>query len=207
MQTINEGGVATFTATASGRNTRGFKYQWFKLARSGKSVTVGSLRSRHLIINNARLEDEGLYYSCVSNEWNNTKCSLIVNLTINGKVVHNKIYVHMTRLLNISLAASSVFTTHPQDQFIHNKEDAIFECAVNRSESLTINWTRNNEYITPNSHYKTSIKITNEGKISVLELKQATVDDSGVYRCIATNTDNHETVFSKLAELLSKIKT
>ena len=97
----------------------------------------------------------------------------------------------------ISLVTSSVFTTHPQDQFIHNNEDAVFECAANGSESLMINWTRNDEPIL-DLHYF----ILNGTMRSVLEVNKATVDDSGIYQCIAINVDNE--IVSKPAELLSK---
>ena len=82
-QTVSEGGVATFTATASGIKTRRFKYEWFKF-KGEKSAIVG--RDRSLIISNVRVEDAGSYYSCVTNEWNNRKCSVSANLTISGKL-------------------------------------------------------------------------------------------------------------------------
>ena len=82
-QTVSEGRVATFTATATGIKTREFEYEWFKFERL-KSITVG--RKRNLIINDVRVENEGSYYSCVKNEWNNMKCSPTVNLTISGKI-------------------------------------------------------------------------------------------------------------------------
>ena len=97
-----------------------------------------------------------------------------------------------------SLATSSVFTTHPQDQFIHNNEDAVFECAANGSESLMINWTRNDKPIKDTLFY-----VSNGTRRSVLEVSKATVDDSGIYQCIATNADN-KTIVSEPAELLSK---
>ena len=97
----------------------------------------------------------------------------------------------------ISLATSSAFTTHPQDQFIHNNDDAVFECAANGSESLMISWTRNDEP-TLDPHFYVS-----NGARSVLEVRKATVDDSGIYQCVATNADN-ETIVSEPAELLSK---
>ena len=97
----------------------------------------------------------------------------------------------------ISLATFSAFTTHPQDQFIHNDDDAVFECAANGSESLMISWTRNDEPIL-DSHFYVS-----NGTRSVLEVRKATVDDSGIYQCVATNADN-ETIVSEPAELLSK---
>ena len=83
IQTVSEGGVATFIATATGIKTREFKYEWFKFERP-KSITVG--RNSRLNINNVRVENEGLYYSCVKNEWNNINCSYRVSLTISGKL-------------------------------------------------------------------------------------------------------------------------
>ena len=82
-QTVSEGGVATFTATASGIKTREFKYEWIKF-EGQKSTIVG--RNKYLIIDTVRVEDTGSYYSCVTNEWNSTKCSVIVNLIISGKL-------------------------------------------------------------------------------------------------------------------------
>ena len=76
----------------------------------------------------------------------------------------------------------------------------MFECAANGSESLKISWIRNNELISNSK----SNKIQNDGAKSVLKVKKATVDNSGIYWCIATNADNEE-VSSKPAELLSKI--
>ena len=99
----------------------------------------------------------------------------------------------------LSLVTSSVFTTHPQDQFIHNNEDAVFECAANGSESLNITWIKNNVHI-PNSNLT---EVSHGEKRSFLNVDKATVDDSGIYQCIAANANN-ETVFSKPAELLSK---
>ena len=81
-QTVSEGGVATFTATASGINAREFKYKWYK-SEGQDSTIVG--RKRNLVITNVRVEDAGLYYSCVKNEWSNTNCSVAVNLTIISK--------------------------------------------------------------------------------------------------------------------------
>ena len=95
-----------------------------------------------------------------------------------------------------SLATFFVFTTHPQDKFIHNNEDAVFECAANRSKSLMINWTRNDVHISNQRSYT----ITNYGKRSILRINSATIDDSGIYQCIASN----KVVSSKPAELLSK---
>ena len=90
-QTVSEGGVATFTATASGIKTRESNYyKWIKLERP-KQTTVG--RDRSLIINNVRIEDTGLYFICVKNQWNNTKCSVTVNLTISGKL-QDHIQIH-----------------------------------------------------------------------------------------------------------------
>ena len=101
--------------------------------------------------------------------------------------------------MTISLATSSVFTTHPQDQFIYNKKVAVFECAANGSDTLMITWTKDNKPI-KNSHLN---NIIHSGKKSILKIKKARVDSSGVYWCIAANADN-EVVISNPAELLSK---
>ena len=108
-------------------------------------------------------------------------------------------YVLGLSLNNFTIATSSVFITHPQDQFIHINEDAVFECVANGSESLTINWTRSVE---TSSRLKTSNIITNGGKRSILQVKKSRIADSGFYWCIATNADN-KVVSSKPAELLS----
>ena len=76
----------------------------------------------------------------------------------------------------------------------------MFECAANGSESLMISWIRNSEDISNSK----SNKIQNSQMTSTLKIKKVTVDDSGIYQCIATNADNEE-VLSKPAELLSKI--
>ena len=91
-QTVSEGGVATFTATASGIKTREFEFEWFKFNRTKSNITVG--RNRNLIINNVGVNDAGSYYSCVKNEWNNRKCSVAVTLIINGKL-QDYIYVQV----------------------------------------------------------------------------------------------------------------
>ena len=115
-------------------------------------------------------------------------------------MVRYRQYILMYYLI-ISLATPSVFTTHPQDQFIHINEDAVFECVANGSESLTISWDRSVE---TSSRLKISNEITNGGRRNILKVKKSRIADSGFYWCIATNADN-EVVLSKSAELLSKI--
>ena len=102
-----------------------------------------------------------------------------------------------------SLATSSLFTTHPQYQFIHINDNAVFECAANGSESLTIKWVRNNGQI-PEGRFQISNTTRDGGITSVLKVSKSTVGDSGFYWCIATNAD-YEKKSSQLAELLSKI--
>ena len=85
-QTVSEGGVATFTATASGIKTREFEFKWIKFDRKKSTILHVVGRNRHLAINNVRVEDAGLYYSCVTNQWHNIKCSATVNLNISGKL-------------------------------------------------------------------------------------------------------------------------
>ena len=75
-------------------------------------------------------------------------------------------------------------------------------CAANGSESLTISWTRNKVHVT-SSRLKISNDIINGERRSVLAVKNSTIRDSGLYRCVTTNADN-EMISSKPAELLSE---
>ena len=60
-QTVSEGGVATFTATASGiKTTSGeFEYEWWKLSNGRQSIMVE--RKKHLKIQNVKIKDGGSY--------------------------------------------------------------------------------------------------------------------------------------------------
>ena len=84
-QTVSEGGVATFTATASGIKTtsREFEYEWWKLSNGQQSVMVG--KKKRLQIQNVKIKDRGDYFCIISNEWGNTLISESVHLTVNGK--------------------------------------------------------------------------------------------------------------------------
>ena len=85
-QTVNEGGVAVFTATAKGIKTREFKYQWMKMKLNSRQMTVIS-RKKQLQIKNVTIENRMYSYYCiVTNEWDNTKQSTLVHLTVNGKM-------------------------------------------------------------------------------------------------------------------------
>ena len=84
-QTVSEGGVATFTATASGIKTRSgeFEYEWWKLSNGQQSVMVG--KKKRLQIHNVKIKDRGDYFCIISNEWGNTLISESVHLIVNGK--------------------------------------------------------------------------------------------------------------------------
>ena len=91
----------------------------------------------------------------------------------------------------------------PQNQIVNYNQKAIFECFVNGSgSSLTVTWERNrNQY---NSGNMNNILHSN-GVRSSLTINQATVRDSGKYRCRATN-DNGSSTVSTEAELISKLR-
>ena len=88
----------------------------------------------------------------------------------------------------------------PQNQIVNYNQKAIFECFVNgSSSSLTVTWERNrNQY---NSGNVNNILHSNGVRSSY----QATVRDSGKYRCRATN-DNGSSTVSTEAELISKLR-
>ena len=85
-QTVSEGGVATFTATASGIKTRSgeFEFEWWKLSNGQQSLMVK--RTKRLQIQNVKIKDRGEYYCVVINEWGNKKISDSVHLIVTGKI-------------------------------------------------------------------------------------------------------------------------
>ena len=84
-QTVSEGGVVTFIATASGIKTRSgeFDYEWWKLSNGQQSVMVR--RKKRLQIRNVKIKDEGDYYCIVENEWGNKMTSESVHLVVTCK--------------------------------------------------------------------------------------------------------------------------
>lgn len=92
-----------------------------------------------------------------------------------------------------------MFWRHPEDQVINNNQRVTFECFVNGSVSITVEWEKDRKkYIAKNRDVEIH---TNEGNSS-LTLNRATVNDGGKYRCRVTNQDD-DTVVSKEAELIS----
>ena len=85
-QTVNEGGVATFTAIGNRIKTRQFKYEWVK-SKGEKLTTVG--RNAQLRITNVKIKDQGSYFCGITNEWKRTKYSNTVQLTVVGKIRTN----------------------------------------------------------------------------------------------------------------------
>ena len=95
-QTVSEGGVATFTATANGIKTTfgGFEYEWWKLSAEQQSVMVKN--EKHLQIQNVKIKDGGDYNCIVGNEWGNKNISEIVHLIVTGKAkIYKRYYSHM----------------------------------------------------------------------------------------------------------------
>ena len=84
--TVNEGGVAIFTAIGNGIKTRQFKYGWVK-SKGENLTTVG--RNAQLMINNVKIKDQGSYFCGITNEWKRTKYSNTVQLTVVGKIHTN----------------------------------------------------------------------------------------------------------------------
>ena len=88
-QTVIEGGVAIFTATGRGIQTKQFKYEWVKI--EGENLTVG--RNAQLMINNVKIKDQGTYFCGITNEWRKTKYSNYIQLTVVGMIQAVYIYI------------------------------------------------------------------------------------------------------------------
>ena len=103
-------------------------------------------------------------------------------------------------LLLYTTAGLPVIKKHPLTQVVNNSEKVTFECFVNGSNNLTVTWERDGNQSTLGS-----IKniVHNDGVNSSLTLNRAMVDDSGRYRCRATNIDGMSAT-SNEAELISK---
>ena len=92
---------------------------------------------------------------------------------------------------------------NPLIQIINDSQKAIFECFVNGSNSsLIITWEKDRKHYTSGN---TENIIHSNGVSSTLTLNEAKVEDSGKYRCRATNVDGRSTT-SNEAELISKYR-
>ena len=85
-------------------------------------------------------------------------------------------------------------------QVVNNSEQVTFNCFVSGSNNLTVIWERDGNQSTSGSIKN---KVRNDGVNSSLTLNRAMVDDSGKYRCRATN-DEGKSATSNEAELISK---
>ena len=81
---VGEGGTATFTATASGRKTRNFTYQWRKRGSNSLPDKASGSNGPILTIPNLLESDEGQYYCIVTNEWGRSVESDDTTLTVEG---------------------------------------------------------------------------------------------------------------------------
>ena len=89
---------------------------------------------------------------------------------------------------------------HPLTQIVNNSEKVTFECFVNGNNNLIITWERDGNQYTSG---RIENIVRNDGVNSSLTLNRAMVDDSGKYRCRATNVEGMSAT-SNEAELISK---
>ena len=103
-------------------------------------------------------------------------------------------------LLLYTVAGLPVIKKHPLTQIVNNSEKVTFECFISGNNNLAVTWERDRSQYTLGS-----IKniVYNDGVNSSLILNRVTVDDSGKYRCRATNVDGMSAT-SNEAELISK---
>ena len=86
MVTLYDRETAHFNATASGLGEENlFVYQWKKRGNSGLPDEVLASNKIVLVISNLSKPDEGDYYCTVTNEWNRTVESNVINLHVKGK--------------------------------------------------------------------------------------------------------------------------
>ena len=102
----------------------------------------------------------------------------------------------------VATAGLLLIQKHPQNQIVNDTQKAMFECFVNGSNSsVTVIWEKDQKkYETGNSE---NVMHSN-GVTSTLTINEATMKDSGKFRCNATNADG-KSVTSQEAELISKL--
>ena len=104
-------------------------------------------------------------------------------------------------ILYFATADLPLFQRHPQNQIVTNNQEVTFECFANGSDSeLTITWEKDQK---PYHSKNIASVILNNGVSSSLMINRAMMEDSGKYRCNATNVDGKSSV-SEEAELISK---
>ena len=97
-----------------------------------------------------------------------------------------------------------MFWRHPLDQIIDNHQTATFECFVNGSDSInvfSVIWEKDGRVFS-SANKNVTIHNSNNGVVSNLTLNRAVVDNSGKYRCNATDVDGGSVVSTE-AELIS----
>ena len=105
-------------------------------------------------------------------------------------------------MLFLTIAGLLIFWRHPADQIINNSQAVVFECFVNGSKSVSVVWEKDGrEYRARN---RDGVKYHRNGGSNKLIFSSATVNDSGKYRCRATNGDGYSVV-SDEAELIGII--
>ncbi|XP_065918202.1 receptor-type tyrosine-protein phosphatase S-like isoform X7 [Dysidea avara] len=176
---IGERGTANLTATASGVNKRNFMYQWMKRDSSSLPNKVSGANGAVLTIPNLVESDEGKYYCTVTNQWDNSVSTDDVTLKVE--------------------AGLPLFWRYPQNHFVSDSVEVIFDCFSNGSNStITITWEKDRKSYTSGV---IQVITHSNGNSSSLTLNRARVADSGKYRCRATNTDGNSTT-SNEGELL-----
>ena len=98
------------------------------------------------------------------------------------------------------IAGFPLFWRHPSDQIVNNHQTATFECFVNGS-TLNVIWEKDGRAFS-SGNKNVTIHNSNNGVVSNLILEKAVVNNSGKYRCNATNADGASAVSTE-AELIS----
>ena len=79
-----------------------------------------------------------------------------------------------------------MFVKHLHNLPIENGKQAVFECALKTpTGTLSVNWYRNGELLRPSEGYLAHFD--KETGRCALTIREAFVDDSGQYTCVAAN--------------------
>lgn len=127
-----------------------------------------------LIINPAEVTDAGEYTCLLANPLgeDQSKCTVAVRKVYQPPLFHQ-------RLIDLQELP---------------KNDAKFPYKLGGIPSPDVTWYKNNEPITESQKYK----IKSEGDIGCLYVKDCTLADSGIYKCVARNREGEDSTQAKL---------
>ena len=187
------------------------KVDWYKndklLEDEGRVVIVDEDDGETftLAMEEATVEDSGVYKCVASNKAGEVTCSASLKVTLPSqeatmprKEPRPRKISEENRLKRRSLSSSSLsespdapYFDEPQKDIVYDvsEGDVVgFNLSVHGTPEPTIEWFKDDEKLNDGK----SCRITKDGGKHLLKLEKITLEDSGIYKCFATNENGTE---------------